>query len=732
MVLCVAACDCQGRTAIVVDVQTDFVPIAEFVQIAVERFDSVEQAREPAPAPLHDRLVVLALPTIDYALGTRIGELDVAAGSHVVRATLFSASGAQVARTLAVTSVEERAGITMVLTRSCASVACPRDTDPSTAITCLAGHCVDPGCTPDTPERCGAEVGCASASQCQVPEASCAEAACIGSVCLARPIPDSCGPDFYCAAEIGCIQRPSETPDDAGLDSGIDAATMDAASDARDAFESGVPADTNIDTAADVAVTDTNVTDTSVTDTNVTDTSVDTLTDSSPLDASDAADAMPPDPGVPWGFSAGGIGGDEANAIAVNADGRIFAGGAFEGTAAVGTEMLTSSGQKDAFVVSLTADGTLDWTWHYGRDSGDLLQALAAAPNGDVIAVGAWSPGRGDYGAGVVGDPAGTPDMLVHRINPMGETIWSRWIAGDGTERGTGVAVDPAGEIYVAGFGSGTWTEDGLNHVSDARDALIARLAPNGTTRWATTIGGPENQEPEIAANGALVCVSLTAYGDVDFPDMTRALGRARRRAAVACFDADGNHLWSDWVGTPQTPAPTVDIDTAGIALDDVSNVYVGLTVGGTVTLQFGAQDFTSDAADGLVVSYNSAGAFRWARAIVSPDTDDLQGLCWDPSGRLLLTGHVGDAGAVGGVPILPPPGGGDDEIFAAAIDASGTTLWSQLAPTMAGDDLGMAVAASRSTAIFVGGYTTAPLTHGGTLISNAGDRDFVVLKFVP
>jgi hypothetical protein len=59
-----------------------------------------------------------------------------------------------------------------------------------------------------------------------------------------------------------------------------------------------------------------------------------------------------------WALRAGGTDGDDANAVAVAADGSSVVTGRFGGTGAFGTSSLTSAGSADVFVAGIAADGT--------------------------------------------------------------------------------------------------------------------------------------------------------------------------------------------------------------------------------------------------------------------------------------------------------------------------------------------------------------------------------------
>jgi hypothetical protein len=97
--------------------------------------------------------------------------------------------------------------ITVLLTRDCAGVSCPLEGDDATQAACLAGRCVEEGCTEETPELC-VDPECASASDCGAPPVgACAASECTPSgACVELLDHAMCeDPGEVCSAAAGCV-----------------------------------------------------------------------------------------------------------------------------------------------------------------------------------------------------------------------------------------------------------------------------------------------------------------------------------------------------------------------------------------------------------------------------------------------------------------------------------------------------------------------------------------------
>lgn len=222
------SCGGEGGIALVVDLRTDFVPGTEFVtvrtELSRERFDDtsggvVRRTMEPARA------------ASDFVEGQRVAQFSgVARGASFVRVELLDASDVVVAERTVSLQLDRSFVVTVVIARSCLGVRCPGPSDSSTATECSGGLCVDPRCTPDTPEHC-AEPACTNDGECP-PAGGCLRSICgAGGVCLLGRDGARCPDGQECDLDGRCI---SPAPDDAGStidagrDAGTDAGTRDA------------------------------------------------------------------------------------------------------------------------------------------------------------------------------------------------------------------------------------------------------------------------------------------------------------------------------------------------------------------------------------------------------------------------------------------------------------------------------------------------------------------------
>ena len=198
------------------------------------------------------------------------------------------------------------------------------------------------------------------------------------------------------------------------------------------------------------------------------------------------------------------MGFDEANGVAIQADGRIVAVGVAGGGATGDDFALARYNPNGSLDPSFSGDGK-QTTDFYGF-ANDEADAVALQANGRIVAVG-----------GVTFEEFG--DFALARYNPNGSLDPS--FSGDGkqtTDRGApdfanGAAIQPDGKIVAVGLAGGGPADN---------DFALARYNPNGSLDTSfsgdgslrTDFGGFEEANAvALQANGKIVAVGLAGGG---------------------------------------------------------------------------------------------------------------------------------------------------------------------------------------------------------------------------
>ena len=102
--------------------------------------------------------------------------------------------------------------------------------------------------------------------------------------------------------------------------------------------------------------------------------------------------------------------------------------------------------------------------------------------------------GRGDY----EGDPlsGSQNDAVLSKYAPGGQLVWSLRFGGNADDLAQDVAADGYGGVFATGTFEGSVQFGDYELISrGGRDGFVLRLNANGEVLWATSFGGPGDEQ---------------------------------------------------------------------------------------------------------------------------------------------------------------------------------------------------------------------------------------------
>ncbi|MFI6266930.1 alpha/beta hydrolase [Micromonospora sp. NPDC051006] len=346
--------------------------------------------------------------------------------------------------------------------------------------------------------------------------------------------------------------------------------------------------------------------------------------------------SVTPPAGLP-GPVHGSAGTDWAGGVAAHPDGTSTIGYAASGPVAG----QPYAGGLDAVVSRLATDGTTTrWTTQFGTAANDRLYGLVPLADGGVITAGYT---RGDLDGTHPGSPA--DDAFVTRLTGSGQRAWLTQ-AGDPTKADRFYAVAPApdGGAYVAGYTSGSFA--GETGAGD-KDAVLARIGPDGRVAWSRQFGGP-GEDKAYAVTADAQGVYVAGGTSAGLPGTT-ALGGAD--GWLARYDPAGTRSWVTSVGGPG------DDLLGGVAIGTTGSVLATGSTGG---------EATAGGSDVLTVAYTPAGRQRWRTVTGGRGADAGAEVVALTDGAVAVVGFTGST--------LGLPVGGAD-VLTVRLDARGRQL---------------------------------------------------------
>jgi len=344
--------------------------------------------------------------------------------------------------------------------------------------------------------------------------------------------------------------------------------------------------------------------------------------------------------------------------VVVAPDGSQFFYGRFLGSFTIGGTTITAGAEDNQFFLAkLNPAGTLAWVRQGEEVSGDSESTLAVDAAGNVYLAGFFEEGF-SFGSVVFTSASGTTDSFLLKLDPQGQTVWSKT---GGVTNGDaylrGVATDAAGNVYISGNFEGQ-----LNFG-----------------------GGAANQ---LSANDSNIF--LYKFSPSGAPAWARQAGGLR---------GDTNY---------------------DLAADAAGNTYLTGSISGSASFGTVVLNATTTDEDMYVAKFDAQGTALWAQRAGTVSNDQGQTIAVDAAGTV----------AVGGFVNAIPVGTFDYEstAYLARFGAQGTLLWSrQIEPSVRGEYSILGISYDGRGGIYAVGSYAGNLTLAGTTLTAIEESPFVV-----
>lgn len=307
----------------------------------------------------------------------------------------------------------------------------------------------------------------------------------------------------------------------------------------------------------------------------------------------------------------------------------------------------------------------------------------------------------------------GSYDAFVTKLNPAGSAmVYSTYLGGSSVDYGYGIAVDSAGDAYVAGATASTDfpTMNPLQAViGGGLDAFVAVLNPAGSALIYSTYLGGSGDDVGLAialdtSDHAYVTGSTLS---ADFPTCNPLQGTFAGGNNTNAFVAEINSSGSALVYSTYLGGNGPDVGN-GIAVDSNGDAYVA---GQTLSPNFPTMNpfqSTDQGQSSAFVSKISAGgtALAYSTYLGGSGYDLAYAIAVDSSGDAYVAGSTGSTNFPTVNPLQQVYGGGAFDAFITEFNPSGSAL---VYSTYLGgklEDDGNGITVDSSGNVYLTGYT--------------------------
>ena len=366
-----------------------------------------------------------------------------------------------------------------------------------------------------------------------------------------------------------------------------------------------------------------------------------------------------------WNVTTGSVINDYGNSVAVDSLDNVYIAGDVHG-----------SGGFDVFLAKYNNTGTEQWSESYGSsEDNDYGRSVKLDSEGSAYLTGyttsfgageddailvkynkygyyrwstTWGGADDESGEDLIVDSAkntfvtgftesfgkGGCDVFLIKFDSSGLQLWNKTWGGSSHDFGRGIALDSAGNIYIAG--------DSLSFGVGSKDMILVKYDQHGNQIWNRTWGGPNHdagREIEIDSDGNVYVVGETS-----------SFGGVGTSAFLIKYNSTGAQVWN------VTLAKSDYNVGRGIAIDSTNDIYI---MGDIESIEGGTYD-------AFIAKYNSSGSLLWSRIWGGSNNDFGGGIAVDAKDYAYITGYTNSEGA------------GNQNVFLAKYNKTGAQLWNK------------------------------------------------------
>jgi Beta-propeller repeat len=336
--------------------------------------------------------------------------------------------------------------------------------------------------------------------------------------------------------------------------------------------------------------------------------------------------------------------------LAVDSAGNAYVIGGYGKTVNFGLHTLYANDGciKEVYIAKI--DTTGKWAWAKsigGASSGcDWGKGIAVDGGGNVYVAGTY--GNKQVLIGGVGHyPYGEKNAYVAKMSAAtGSLVWAKSTGvNPGSVYGSGVGVDLAGNVYLAGkFVTDTKPVPFGTHKiysTGTEDIYVAKMNPSGTFLWATSGGGTKSDEVlsfAVDPTGAAYVMGMFG-GSASFGTKTLTACTTCTNYFTARLNTSGVFTWAAHEKTYEPVDVIIGASSAPLLAGEFS---------GTPT--FGSSKLTSKGSKDLFVAKlkTTDGAYATAISGGGSTFDSCDGVAFGGQGALYTIGETGGAATFG------------------------------------------------------------------------------------
>ncbi|MGQ9819322.1 MAG: hypothetical protein ACUVQ1_05290 [Candidatus Kapaibacteriales bacterium] len=283
-----------------------------------------------------------------------------------------------------------------------------------------------------------------------------------------------------------------------------------------------------------------------------------------------------------------------------------------------------------------------EWQWAISGkgNSFDYPLALVTDSQNNLYVAGYFQSSSLKFGNITLLNKGGE-DIFLGKFTPSGDVVWLKGFGGSRTERGTCLALDSNGYLYLAGYFESSDIQFGQKTLTPVGgwDIFISKFDPSGEIVWVKTFGSENYEEPTSIAcsNNSIALTGEFSGKSIQFDNYT-IINQSNEGISdifITKLSFDGNPLWAKGIGGSSFERPHY------VLFDHNQNIYLACSYNSNMIF-FGSDSLINKGySDVFLIKYSTDGEPLWVRNGGGRDKDFLSSMAIDSKDNLVLTGFT-------------------------------------------------------------------------------------------
>ncbi|GHB70406.1 hypothetical protein [Persicitalea jodogahamensis] len=423
----------------------------------------------------------------------------------------------------------------------------------------------------------------------------------------------------------------------------------------------------------------------------------------------------------------------QATKIAIDERENVYVAGTYRDTVLFSENTFISKGKSDLFLAKYSPEGVLQWVRTAEGPESNSATDICTDAGGNIYLTG-YLHGKVQFENEAL-QSEGTSDIFFAKYDTEGSLRWIRHIGGQGSDGGSGVAVNKDGDVYLTGtftasvsFGGSTLAADG------PEDAFIALYNSEGSLKWVRSGGGVGHdwgQSIAVDNEGNALMLGkfhkFARFGKVELSAPESEDLHSSNGFVLKC-SPEGDFIWGQRMGgNRRNSLSSVVVDYRGDVFVSGSGYMKGTNA------SFGDTLIHSDEIFGSIIGkLSSEGVVQWVMSTIAtgPYQDNM---CADQEGDIYAhtsfdnTEQLKVSGR-NNSQFFDSRGGAD---FVIAKFSSDGRLLKVRQEGGAGMESVGGMVLSKKGSLYILGSFDSPVTLAGTFLRSQGERSVFIMKIL-